>query len=79
MTTVSDIEKKQVLFLQVVFSLRLELKAFKFPFSFPTPVLEYYTLYLTITCILNSTYPFKILKYNVKTHKYSRIFYTVWH
>jgi|694.fasta_scaffold108346_3 hypothetical protein len=55
MTTVSDIEKKQVLFLQVVFSLRLELKAVQFP----TPVfLEYYTLYLTITCILNFTYPF---------------------
>jgi len=52
MTTVSDIEKKQVLFLQVVFSLRLELKAVQFP----TPV--FLTLYLTITCILNFTYPF---------------------
>ena len=54
MTTVSDIEKKQVLFLQVVFSLRLELKAFQFPFSFPTPVFR--ILYV----VLNNHMYFKL-------------------
>jgi hypothetical protein len=50
MTTVSDIEKKQVLFLQVVFSLRLELKAVQFP----TPVFR--ILYV----VLNNHMYFKL-------------------